>query len=93
MEKVNLVKIGSDSMTEENLKKIIVDAKNWEEQTGEKFMFVLSWAMKYWKEAIIQANKDVQDFLKLLKRLLDNDIWWKWWINSLEEINCVLRYC
>jgi len=41
-ENINIVKIGSDSINEQNLRKIIDDAKKWEKQTGEKFIFISS---------------------------------------------------
>jgi len=45
-ENINIVKIGSDSINQNNLEKIIADAKKWEEKTGEKFIFISSGAVK-----------------------------------------------
>ena len=64
MEKVNIVKIGSDSINENNLKKIISDAKKWEKSTWEKFIFISSWAVKLWKDRVQESWKNIEDFSK-----------------------------
>jgi len=63
-QKINIVKIGSDSINENNLEKIIEDAKKWEEQTGEKFIFISSGAVKLGKDRVIESWKSVEDFSK-----------------------------
>ena len=63
-ENINIVKIGSDSINEQNLRKIIDDAKKWEKQTGEKFIFISSWAVKLWKQRIEGAWKNIEHFSK-----------------------------
>ena len=61
---INIVKIGSDSINDYNLEKIIDDAKNWEKQTGEKFIFISSGAVKLVKDRVEESWKNVEDFSK-----------------------------
>ncbi|MDQ7009012.1 MAG: hypothetical protein Q9M94_01840 [Candidatus Gracilibacteria bacterium] len=63
-EKVNIVKIGSDSINDNNLTKIIDDAKKWEKETGEKFIFISSGAVKLGKDRVIESGKEKDDFSK-----------------------------
>ncbi len=61
---VNIVKIGSDSINENNLEKIIEDAKKWENETWEKFIFISSWAVKLGKDRVEKSWKNFEDFSK-----------------------------
>ena len=63
-ENVNIVKIGSDSINENNLEKIIEDAKKWEKQTWEKFIFISSGAVKLWRDRVEESWKNVEKFCK-----------------------------
>jgi len=83
---VNIVKIGSDSINKNNLEKIIEDAKKWEEQTWEKFIFISSWAVKLWKDRVIESWKNVEDFSKSsLASIGQSYLIWLWDENSLNE--------
>jgi glutamate 5-kinase len=46
MENINLVKIGSDALSEENVKKVLQDMKYWQIETGEKAVLISSGAIK-----------------------------------------------
>ena len=83
-ENINIVKIGSDSINKNNLEKIISDAKNWEEKTGEKFIFISSGSVKLWKDRIIQNGWNIEEYGKsslasigqhLLMRMFDKISW------------------
>ena len=63
-ENINIVKIGSDSINQNNLEKIIGDAKKWEEKTGEKFIFISSGAVKLWKDRVEENWKNSKNFSK-----------------------------
>jgi len=85
MEKVNIVKIWSDSVSKENLEKILSDAKKWRDKTWEKFVFISSWAVKLGKDRIKSLNLDINNFSnsslssigqKYLMRLY-GDIFWE----------------
>lgn len=80
MEYVNIVKIGSDSINDNNLEKIINNAKKWEEKTWEKFIFISSGAVKLWKERVIYSWKNIEDFSKsslacIGQKFLMNQYW------------------
>ena len=64
MEKVNIVKVGSDSINQRNIKGIIGDALNWEEEKWEKFLFVSSGAVKMWKQRVKSIWEDENLFKK-----------------------------
>lgn len=61
---INIIKIGSDSLSEKSLKKIISDARMWQEQSGEKFIFISSGAVKLWRERVASLWKQVENFSK-----------------------------
>jgi glutamate 5-kinase len=52
MKTINIVKIGSDSVTQENIKKLLKDIEKWEEKTGEKFLIISSGSVKLGKERL-----------------------------------------
>ncbi len=64
MQKINIVKIWSDSMNKENLKKILIDAKKWSVQTWEKFVFISSGAVKLWKDKVESLWNNFNNFTK-----------------------------
>ncbi len=64
MEKVNIVKIGSDSLNESNLTCIIKDALSWEKEFWEKFLFVSSGAVKMWKKRVKEIQWSDKSFEK-----------------------------
>ena len=83
-ENVNIVKIGSDSINELNLEKIISDAKGWEKKTWEKFIFISSGAVKLGKDRVLETWKNINNFSKsslatigqgLLMNLFDRISW------------------
>ncbi len=62
MKKINIVKIGSDSINKKNLKRIIEDAWEWENKTWEKFIFISSGAVKMGRERVKEVWKNDTDF-------------------------------
>ncbi len=48
MEKINLVKIWSESIDEYRISEMLLDARLHENKTWEKFVFLTSWAVKLW---------------------------------------------
>ena len=62
IEEVNIVKIGSDSINDKNLKKLIWDSIYWKEKTWEKFIFISSGSVKLWKERILDIWKELNNF-------------------------------
>ncbi len=84
VENLNIVKIGSDSINEKNLEKIIEDAKAWEKDTKEKFIFISSWAVKLGEERVLESWKNSGNFSKssfttigqqFLMQMYDNLSW------------------
>ncbi len=63
-EKINIIKIWSDSINRINLKNIIKDVKKRKKETQEKFIFISSGAVKLWKERISSFWLEEKDFLK-----------------------------
>ncbi len=87
-EKINIVKIWSDSINKKNLKKIIKDAKKWEEKTGEKFVFISSGAVKLWKDRVITTWKNIENFsvsalASIWQKLLMKEYWKLLWKKEL----------
>ncbi len=64
MENVNIVKIGSDSINEENLSKLLSDIIVLEDKTKEKFIIISSWAVKLWKQKIENFWLKINNFSK-----------------------------
>lgn len=54
MKNINLVKIWSDSIHEENIEKLLIDIALYEEITHEKFIIISSGAVKLWKSKILE---------------------------------------
>ena len=63
METINIVKIWSDSINDNNLEKIILDAKKWQNKTWEKFVFISSGAVKLWKDRVSDIWKELNNLL------------------------------
>jgi len=61
---VNIIKIGSDSVNDSNLERIVEGAKEWEKETWEKFIFISSGAVKLWKDRVKESWKNIEDFSK-----------------------------
>ena len=64
MQNAILVKIWSDSISEENLQRILSNAEEHEKQTWEKFIFLSSWSVKLWREEVKKRGIDDSDFSK-----------------------------
>ncbi len=62
MQKVNLVKIGSDSINQQNLTTLLNDMERYEEKTWEKFVIISSWAVKIWREIVKDRWLDDKKF-------------------------------
>ncbi len=62
MQNINLLKIGSDSINEQNLTKLLGDIQRYEEKTWEKFIIISSWAVKMWRKVIKTRWLDDKEF-------------------------------
>ncbi len=54
MKNINLVKIWSDSIHEENIEKLLIDMALYEDVNDEKFIIISSGAVKLWKLKILE---------------------------------------
>lgn len=54
MQNINIVKIWSDSINEQNIRKLVKDIEIYQDKIDEKFLIISSWAVKLWKNKIIE---------------------------------------
>lgn len=62
MQDVNVVKIGSDSVNENNVMKLLDDIKRYEQETWESFVIISSWAVALWRQELEKRWKDPSNF-------------------------------